>query len=42
MSMTTEIGDGRAAFTGTPGLRACNPMGVVHGSYIATLLVMDR
>lgn len=34
----TEVGDGSAVFTGTPGPGAANPMGAVHGGYAATLL----
>jgi len=33
-----EIGDGRATFEGTPGEQHYNPIGVVHGGYVATLL----
>lgn len=33
-----EIGDGRAVFTGTPAEYHYNPIGVVHGGLIATLL----
>ncbi|TGD96074.1 PaaI family thioesterase [Methylobacterium nonmethylotrophicum] len=33
-----EVGDGWAAFVGTPSLRAYNPIGMVHGGYAATLL----
>jgi uncharacterized protein (TIGR00369 family) len=32
------VEDGRAAFEGTPGAQAYNPLGVVHGGYAATLL----
>jgi uncharacterized protein (TIGR00369 family) len=33
-----EVEEGRALFTGTPGLHAYNPIGTVHGGYAATLL----
>jgi uncharacterized protein (TIGR00369 family) len=33
-----EVAEGRAVFEGLPGLRAYNPIGVVHGGYAATLL----
>ena len=33
-----EVEAGRAAFEGTPGPHAYNPMGIVHGGYAATLL----
>jgi uncharacterized protein (TIGR00369 family) len=33
-----EVGDGFAAFEGTPGLHVFNPIGMVHGGYAATLL----
>ena len=33
-----EVDDGRAVFEGTPGIRAYNPIGTVHGGYAATLL----
>jgi uncharacterized protein (TIGR00369 family) len=33
-----EVELGKALFTGTPGLHAYNPIGVVHGGYAATLL----
>jgi uncharacterized protein (TIGR00369 family) len=33
-----EAGEGRAVFTGTPGLHAYNPIGTIHGGYAATLL----
>ena len=33
-----EVDEGRAVFEGVPGLRAYNPIGVVHGGYAATLL----
>lgn len=33
-----EVDIGRALFRGTPGQRAYNPIGVVHGGYAATLL----
>jgi uncharacterized protein (TIGR00369 family) len=33
-----EIGDGRATFEGTPGEQHYNPIGVVHGGYVTTLL----
>jgi len=32
------VEDGRALFEGTPGARAYNPLGSVHGGYAATLL----
>jgi len=32
------VDEGRAVFEGTPGARAYNPLGVVHGGYAATLL----
>ena len=34
----SEVEEGRAVFTGTPGLHAYNPIGTVHGGYAATLL----
>jgi uncharacterized protein (TIGR00369 family) len=34
----SEVGDGTAVFTGTPGQHAYNPIGMVHGGYAATLL----
>lgn len=34
----TEVADGRAVFTGTPGAHAFNPLGTIHGGYAATLL----
>lgn len=34
----TEVSDGRAVFTGTPGAHAFNPLGTIHGGYAATLL----
>jgi uncharacterized protein (TIGR00369 family) len=34
----TEVEEGRALFTGTPDFRLYNPIGTVHGGYIATLL----
>src|SRR5262245_55396628 len=34
----SEVGDGVAVFTGTPGQHAYNPIGMVHGGYAATLL----
>jgi uncharacterized protein (TIGR00369 family) len=34
----SEVGDGTAVFTGTPGHHAYNPIGMVHGGYAATLL----
>jgi uncharacterized protein (TIGR00369 family) len=34
----SEISEGRAVFTGKPGLHAYNPIGSVHGGYAATLL----
>ncbi|MCJ8311185.1 MAG: PaaI family thioesterase [Hyphomicrobiales bacterium] len=33
-----EIEEGKVAFCGTPGPDYCNPMGTVHGGYMATLL----
>lgn len=33
-----DAGDGWAAFAGTPGLSAYNPIGTIHGGYAATLL----
>lgn len=33
-----EVGDGRAVFQGTPMERHLNPLGTVHGGWIATLL----
>lgn len=34
----SEVGEGFAVFTGTPGQHAYNPIGMVHGGYAATLL----
>ena len=34
----TEVDAGVAVFEGTPGPHACNPIGMVHGGYAATLL----
>jgi len=34
----SEVADGTAVFTGTPGQHAYNPIGMVHGGYAATLL----
>lgn len=34
----TELGPGRASFTGRPGRQHYNPSGTVHGGYAATLL----
>ncbi|AEV84855.1 thioesterase [Actinoplanes sp. SE50] len=34
----TEIGDGTASFEGDPGEHLLNPMGTVHGGFLATLL----
>ncbi|MBM3546718.1 MAG: PaaI family thioesterase [Alphaproteobacteria bacterium] len=34
----TEAREGWALFTGTPGFHLYNPIGSVHGGYIATLL----
>jgi uncharacterized protein (TIGR00369 family) len=34
----SEVSDGFAVFTGTPGQHAYNPIGMVHGGYAATLL----
>ena len=34
----TEIEQGRAVFTGTPGPHAYNPIGSIHGGYAAALL----
>ncbi len=36
--LLTEIGEGRAVFTGKPAEYHYNPIGVVHGGLIATLL----
>ena len=33
-----DVGDGWAAFEGVPGLHAYNPIGTIHGGYIAALL----
>jgi uncharacterized protein (TIGR00369 family) len=33
-----EVEEGRAVFAGTPDFRLYNPIGSVHGGYIATLL----
>ena len=33
-----EVEEGRAVFSGEPGEDFCNPIGVVHGGYAATLL----
>jgi len=33
-----DVAAGFAAFEGTPGPHAYNPMGIVHGGYFATLL----
>ncbi|MSP50485.1 MAG: PaaI family thioesterase [Alphaproteobacteria bacterium] len=33
-----EVEEGRALFVGTPDFRLYNPLGSVHGGYIATLL----
>ena len=33
-----EVAPGFAAFEGTPGLHAYNPIGAVHGGYAAALL----
>jgi uncharacterized protein (TIGR00369 family) len=33
-----EVGDGVAVFAGVPGPHAYNPMGIVHGGYVTTLL----
>jgi uncharacterized protein (TIGR00369 family) len=33
-----EVEAGRAVFAGTPGEHAYNPIGAVHGGYVATLL----
>jgi uncharacterized protein (TIGR00369 family) len=33
-----QVDDGFAAFEGTPGEHAYNPLGTVHGGYAATLL----
>ena len=35
---TSSRWKGRALFRGTPGKRAYNPIGVIHGGYAATLL----
>jgi uncharacterized protein (TIGR00369 family) len=34
----SEVSEGRALFTGTPGMHVYNPIGSVHGGYAATLL----
>src|SRR4029078_7222846 len=34
--------EGRATFEGTPGEQHYNPIGVVHGGYVATLLDSAR
>lgn len=34
----TEVADGRVIFTANPNLKHYNPLGVVHGGYISTLL----
>ncbi|MCA9973087.1 MAG: PaaI family thioesterase [Anaerolineales bacterium] len=34
----SEVADGRAVFSGTPQFKHYNPLGTVHGGYIATLL----
>ncbi len=34
----SQVEDGRAVFTGTPGKHANNPIGSIHGGYAATLL----
>ncbi|MFJ6940234.1 PaaI family thioesterase [Streptomyces sp. NPDC101132] len=34
----TEVGDGLAVFEGDPGDHLLNPMGTVHGGFLATLL----
>ena len=36
--LVIEIGPGRAVFQGTPGSKHLNPLGTVHGGWIATLL----
>ncbi|MFI7355951.1 PaaI family thioesterase [Streptomyces avidinii] len=33
-----EVGDGRVVFEGDPGDHLLNPMGTVHGGFLATLL----
>ena len=33
-----EVGEGRATFEGTPGEQHYNPIGMVHGGYLATML----
>ena len=33
-----EVAEGRAVFTGKPGVHAYSPLGTVHGGYAATLL----
>jgi len=39
MNMTLlEVGDGRAVFQGIPLLQHYNPLGTVHGGWLATLL----
>jgi uncharacterized protein (TIGR00369 family) len=34
----TAVGDGEATFSGTPDESVFNPIGTVHGGYVATLL----
>ena len=34
----TEVGEGRAVFSALPGEEHYNPIGVVHGGFMATLL----
>lgn len=34
----TEVAEGRATFAGAPSLAMYNPLGTVHGGWIATLL----
>lgn len=34
----TEVGEGRAAFVGHPGLHMANPFGTVHGGWALTLI----
>jgi len=36
--LLVDVGSGRAVFQGTPGTAHLNPMGTVHGGWIATLL----
>lgn len=36
--LLTEVEEGRVVFTGTPDFAFLNPMGTVHGGWIATIL----